>query len=226
MFGQEREMTVYASNWLKSHNLHFKCEFNTSWGICDLIGVSFNEKNVNKRIGRNQTKPIGSILRASIINQLPDIDDGHSKTKRKLYKAYQTFYSDDRLDKEISWLEKERYIVEPIKNHFQKVNGWMPLHNKIIMIELKLNRIKEVFHQAYNNLAIATDSYAAFPMDVAMNLVKNPKSQKFGDAGIGILGIDRNRCEVVLETRPNDSADKTLQFYYLDRFWKQVITDN
>ena len=52
-FNYEHEMVKPAERWLRSEGLLVKREFPLPWGICDLVGCSFNKKNVKKRLAEH-----------------------------------------------------------------------------------------------------------------------------------------------------------------------------
>ena len=96
----------------------------------------------------------------------------------------------------------------------------MPLQKKIVALELKINRVNEVLHQAINNLEFADISYAGFPMDVAKRVVEGKKKEKFSEKGIGILGVASQGCKVLLKpTSLKSNANKIMKAYCVERFW-------
>ena len=219
-FKYENEMLEPVHNWLLSNDYLVKNEFVTSWGICDLVGVKFNKNHVKKRIKLGQQNPIGPKHRVFLLENIPDTNDGKSITIKRLKTLLDSRVDEINIEKEINYLLKNNFIISNKMNHFQSINGWKPLHKKIVAIELKLNRIEEAFHQAYNNLVFATDSYVAFPNDVAKRLVNSIRINKFKKTGIGIIGVEKYNCEVLVKCKQSQNINTTIQAHIVERFWR------
>jgi hypothetical protein len=71
-FRLEQEMVRPAAEWLNGLNLLVKREFHTPWGVCDLVGLRFNEAKVQERLSLGQRSAIGSALRIMLLQQIPD----------------------------------------------------------------------------------------------------------------------------------------------------------
>ena len=109
-FEYEYQMVKPAEAWLKSKGLMVKREFPTPWGICDLVGCSFNKRNVKKRLRLGQKKPIGSHLRVMLLSEIPEENDGSLVNPSQLTETYSDFFDADRILFELNRLERDRFI--------------------------------------------------------------------------------------------------------------------
>jgi hypothetical protein len=129
---------------------------------------------------------------------------------------------------EMARLIADGFAVTTSRGRLLKVNGWMPMHDRLISVELKLSRIEEALNQALNNLGFADESYVAFPAQVAERVSTNPSRWRaFLDAGVGVLAVGRQDCAVL---RPAQKAigwvDAAVQLYCVEKFWRTRAKGN
>lgn len=227
MFDYESQMAKPAEEWLQSKGLMTKKEFAMPWGICDLVGCSVYKTRARKRLRYGQSKSVSSQLRMMILSVIPDVDKGNSVTHQNVHRHFAEFIDSTRIDLEIARLIKDRFVIGTSRNRLQKQNGWMPLHKKILALELKLTRIDDALHQAINNLEFADESYVGLPMQKAMQVVNGKKKTRFSEKGIGVLGVSSQECKVLLKpdrtkAKPND----IIQAHCVERFWPNYSIDN
>jgi hypothetical protein len=207
-------------NWLESQNLLIKPEFAMPWGICDVVGVSLDHQRATMRLEYGQKDYLGRISAIALLESIPDEKLGRSITLGSLVREFGDFFTPLEIRGEIERLIRKRFIKSPRLNHFQKLNGWMPLHERVITVELKLSRVEEAFFQASNNRSFATESYVAFPSENALRLAKSKRAARFSEAGIGILSIGADACAVLLRSNVPKSLNSSLaQTQLVDRFW-------
>lgn len=223
----EHQMVDPAEQWLMSQGLTTKREFSTPWGICDLVGCSLDEERIKERLTLGQTKPIGPQIRVMILSRIPDQEEGRSITLRKLRNQFAGFFDETRIALEVGRLVNDKFVHITYRGCFQKMNGWVPLHKKIVALELKLTRISDVMHQAISNLQFADESYVGLPMKTAQRLDKGRKRLEFARKGIGLVGISSKKCKVFLEPNPSKSdQNQILQMHCVERFWRTHIKSN
>lgn len=226
-FTQEKEMRAIVYGWLKEQGLTVESEFAVPWGICDLVGISLNNKNIARRLKNGQTKSMASISKISIFREIPDDKSGHSIRLDTLYRNYSKYLSSSDILRVINQLKRDGFIFSTRRNHYQSLNGWIPLYKRIVAVELKLNRIKDVLLQAKSNTSFATESYAAFPLEVADRISKSNRIREFIDDGVGIISVTSNQCEMILKASPKSlDADNNMRFYCAEHFWRKFIKDN
>jgi len=228
MFASESDMTARAASWLRSSGMVVKSEFVTPWGICDLVGLSFNWDNVASRLDRGQTKAVGSITRALLLLRIPDVETGKSTTLRSLVRQCTPSIPEEIVSAETDRLINDRFVTRSSRGRLQRVNGWMPLHQRLVAVELKLSRIEEAMRQALDNLGFAEESYVGLPSKVARRVASNTSRwSTFFGAGVGLLSVGQRRCRVLVPARrTHDWADQAVQFYCVEKFWRSRVKGN
>jgi hypothetical protein len=145
-------MAASASGWLTARGLVVKSEFVSPWGICDLVGVRFNSDHVAHRLGYRQTKRVTSITRAAIFLEVPDVESGRSISLRRIIRYCSPVIPVEVVMRELETLEADGFVRRNPRGNLQKLNGWVPLQESIVAVELKLSRIDEAMRQARQNL--------------------------------------------------------------------------
>jgi hypothetical protein len=148
IFARESEMTQPVRKWFHRQRLLIKAEFGLPWGVCDLVGLSFNEVQVTKRLSFRQHRPIGPLQRVDLLRCIPDRETGLAITFSRLQKSAAAVSS---LERDLRTLIADRFVIVRKSGSFQKVNGWTPMHQRIVAVELKLRRISEALSQALSN---------------------------------------------------------------------------
>lgn len=222
MFRLESEMVSCVTRWLSRAGLQVRPEFVTPWGICDLVAVAFRPEGVSHRINLRQFKPVSSITRAALLLRVPDVETSKSISMCKLAKDFAPSLPANVIAAEVERLVSDRFLIRTNRGGLQKLNGWMPLHERLIAVELKLTRVDEAFQQANRNLGFADESYAAFPMELAERLAVEPdRWGRYFENGVGLLGVTRRTCKVfVAASASTQSRDSAVQLYCVDKFWR------
>jgi hypothetical protein len=226
-FDYEHQMVEPAEAWLKSKGLMVKREFPTPWGICDLVGCSFNKHNVRKRLQLGQKRPVGSHLRVILLSEIPEETARHSIAPSRLAEMFSDFFETDRIVSELNRLERDRFVRRTPSGSIYKLNGWMPLQRKMVALELKLSRIQDVLRQAITNLEFADESYVGLPMETASRLVRSNAVSPFVERGIGIVGLKREDYRVFRSPKCRKKrTDPVLQAYCVEQFWRHYSKGN
>ena len=226
-FRHEREMLEPARHWLESRGMMTKAEFANPWGICDLVGCSLSPQNVSSRLALRQRRPIGPPLRIAVLRRIPDSETGRTVTLRKLEKDFGGLIGRDAIAGEVDRLVSGRFVRVTARGSFQRLDGWFPLHDRLVTVELKLSRISEALRQAVANRELTHESYAAFPMSVAQRLLGRKDRAEFERVGVGILGLTRRKCRVLFEARrAGDPRDVVPQMHCVERFWRTHVRGN
>jgi len=227
LFQYEYQMSKPAEKWLYSQSELIKKEFQTPWGICDFVGCSLHKLRVKQRQKLNQKNAIGSQKRIMILSLIPDEEEDKYISTHNLFLKFKGMLDKASIEKELEILENGKFVKKITKQSYQKINGWYPLHKKIIAIELKLNKIHDALNQAINNLGFADESYVGLPIALASKLQKNNKISIFKESGIGILGISKLGGKVILKPSSQKiHIDKVLQQHCVERFWRSRIINN
>jgi hypothetical protein len=221
-------MAGSVAAWMKSRGMAVKSEFVTPWGICDFAGLTFNHDKVARRLQLKQTRAIGSITGAVLLLQIPDVKTKMSTTLDRLVRQCAPSIPKEVVSKETARLIADRFVVCSSRGRLQKINGWMPLQDRLVAVELKLQRIEEAMRQALNNLGFAEESYVGLPDGAAHRVASNASRwSDFFDAGVGLLSVAQQGCEVLIpahRTRP--WTDAAIQLYCVEKFWRSRLKDN
>jgi hypothetical protein len=226
-FRFEHEMANSARTWLKRQGLMVKEEFYTPWGICDFVGVKLNRKQVHKRLQLGQKHAIGPLIRLDILRAVPEADTGGSTTLEELAHKYQDLLAAAEVRTEIEKLITGKFVRVSEQGTLQKVNGWVPLHTRLVALELKLSRVEEALGQAISHQAFAEESFVGFPTGLAERIATSPRAARFLAEGVGIVSVGKSRCHIVVhpETRRHP-INRTLQMHCVERFWRTRIKGN
>ncbi len=228
MFERESDMAASVARWMRASGMTAKSEFVTPWGICDFVGLRFNEEKVAQRLQQKQLRAISSIPRALILLQIPDLKTKKSITLDRLIKTFTPAIPEYVVRRETSRLIADRFVTAPSRLRLQTVNGWRPLHDRMVAVELKLSRVDEAMRQAVNNLGFADESYVALPAELARRvLFTGSRWSKFFDLGIGLLGVTPRRSRVLRPAeKTGDWAEEAIQLYCVEKFWSTRVKDS
>ncbi len=228
MFAKESDMAVPVAAWMKRSGMAIKSEFVTPWGICDLVGLTFNSDKVAHRLQQKQTRVVSSITSAMLLLQIPDFQTRKSATIDRLARQCAPSIPEEVVEKETARLIADRFVVCSSRGRLQKINGWMPMQDRLVAVELKLQRIEEAMRQAMNNLGFAEESYVGLPDQVAYRVLSNvARWSDFFEAGVGLLGVAQQSCEVLVPAqRARNRADAAIQLYCVEKFWRTRLKGN
>lgn len=225
-FRFESEMTKPVEDWLLSNGMHVKREYPTPWGICDLVGCALKKSKIKKRLNLGQIRPIGSQFRVLLLSYIPDINEGIMISFSELYQQFIDFLDESFVEKELRRLIKDKFVQEVQPDVFQKLNGWCPLHKKIVAVELKIARISEVISQAQCNLEFADESYVGLPYDNAKHLFKSREIRQLAKKGVGIIGIREDGIRVLLRSNSKGNSNSISAMHCVERFWRTHLKGN
>jgi len=220
-FKRECEMVEPVRRWLRAQGMMVKAEMFVPWGCCDLVGCSLDPLKVAERLKMRQRRPIGPPLRIDLLLRIPERG---SVTLETLQQPYASVIDAERIAAEVQRLVTGRFVRLTRQGRLQRLNGWVPLHDRLVAVELKLSRVRQVLYQARAHRAFASESYAAFPREVAERVAGTKKREEFEQAGVGVLAVSSRRCEVVLRPRLEDEPpDLVTQMHCVERFWRTYL---
>jgi hypothetical protein len=209
-----------AKRWLQSLGLMTKTEFTNPWGVCDLVGCSLNQRRIEERLVLRQRRAIGPPFRVALLARIPDRDEGRTITLKKLQSDHAGLVTGDTIAAEVGRLVAARFVQVTSRGSFQKVNGWLPLHNRLVTVELKLSRVREALRQAIANRDLTFESYAAFPLSVALRVLNRRQIRQFEDSGVGVVGVTLSGCQVLLApSSKGHRPDAVAETHCVERFW-------
>ena len=229
VFARESGMAGPVVRWMKRIGMTaVRSEFVTPWGICDLVGLAFNRGNCDHRIRLGQTRAIGSIIGATLLMQIPDEASGRSITREKLAREFAPTIAEEVVREQTDRLIAGNFVQSVSRGRLQRANGWYPLQDRLVSVELKLSRIEEAMRQALDNLGFAEESYVALPSAVALRVAASrARWSRFFDAGVGLLAVTSRICTVLVPAcEARHLRDDVVQFYCVEKFWRTRLRDN
>jgi len=229
-FELEEQMRKPVKSWLENRQDLIKEEFRVPWGYCDVVGCSLNKKGISKRIKLNQRKPIGPQSRVHLLWQIPREKADNSVKVEDLVSIYDGFRGGEKINEDLQYLEERNFIRKSSLGGYQRIDGWYPLQNDIIAIELKLKNVKRALRQAKSHLSYANNSYVALPRPLAERIIRSDREDEFRRNGVGLLGVSPNWCRTMInptnKEQKEEYYDEILQIHCVERFWRGYIRSN
>jgi hypothetical protein len=220
-FRYERELAKPVAQWLLDQNLSVRTEFSTPWGICDIVGAELDPDNIKRRLALKQHHCIGPLLRVTLLLSIPDAETTDEVSFNTLQADYNGILSNGVLSTELEILCVNRFIRKTTNGGYQKLNGWMPLHRRIVAIEMKLDRVYDALHQAINNREFAPESFVAFPRQVAERVLASDRVHNFERVGVGIISVTHTECKILLPSQTyRREAQSAAETHCVERFWR------
>lgn len=226
-FTSEEEMRQPVARWMSSLGLTVKAEFVTPWGICDLVGSSPRKRSRSKRIRFGQTNAVASLSRTALLLSIPDVASDETISLESLIRTFDPLIPEQTIISETDRLVEDRF-VKRTGMRLQRLNGWVPLHKRLMAVELKLHRVEEAMHQAATNLIFSDESYVALPSQLAFRVNDRPQRwNEFFERGVGLIAVSTRSCQIVRKSLQKlTKPDPVLQFYCVEKFWRTFLTDS
>jgi hypothetical protein len=221
---KESQMAPAAVAWLQGEGLLVKQEFTLPWGICDFVGAALDPDRVQKRLALKQRETVGPISRVGVLLSLPDVESETGIGLGELEARFGGLLSEAELRSELAVLTRRKFVRTDGRGLFQKVNGWIPLHKRLVAVELKLDRVDDALCQARKNKEATWESYVGLPIAVAERVHAGKKRMEFEAAGVGILGLGGKKAEVILPARDCGAGQSAvLEVHCVERFWREGL---
>lgn len=223
-FDFERDMTIPATKWLTEQGLLVKREYRTPWGICDLVGLELEQARVAVRRRQGQRVPIGPPARIALLRQVPSAETGETISLTMLSTVLDRAVDD--VAKDANALLASGFLVQPNENVYQSRCAWVPLHRRIVAVELKVDRITNAIDQARAHRLFATESYIGLPAALAERFHGQERSQRLRAAGVGLLSVCAEGARPLVQAPqlPVADADPVIQMHCVERFWRDFIS--
>jgi hypothetical protein len=214
-------MTEPVRRWMIRAGLVVRAEFVTPWGMCDLVGAELKPEQMLRRVALRQVRAIGSLRRLALLLAIPHVKSGRSVTISALARR---LGSDEAVDisAQMNRLITDRFVIQTGPG-LQRL--WMPLHSRLVAIELKLSRVEEAMRQARRNLLFVEESFVALPGPLAVRVFNDVRRWRESfDAGIGLLSVKRKTCDVLLPAkRTTQHLDHLVRLYSGEKFWTPSV---
>lgn len=226
-FECEKDMHAPVAKWLARQGCDVKSEFYLPWGVCDLVGVEFDNDKLIARLANNQKYSLGSILNVLIFDALPDVESRTSISLSRLAHRLNSWCDKTNIEQSLQLLQLRGFVLRANNGGFQRLNGWLPLQRRIIAVELKIDRVSVAHFQAKAHRSFADETYVALPEQRAEKLIDTNKRQFFEDTGVGILGVAGNGCQCLLRSvNKSHPVNAVFQAHIAERFWTTILRCN
>ena len=210
--------------WLGNQGYFTKYEFQTPWGICDLVGVRPLADRTARRVAAGINESIGSTHNVAVFLAIPKASSGRSISCEKLTKALGEYAGSDQVKRSLGSLRKKRLISVTGNGNFQRNDDWHPFFDSIVAVEFKLSRVEEVLIQATHHKGITQESYVALPLALANRVASGKACERFAKRGVGIIGLTDDSCTIVLPPGPSDyKVNPVFEVHAAERFWPEVL---
>lgn len=200
-FRNERAMLSPIHLWLADQGFFTKYEFQTPWGICDLVGVRPLGEKTALRATAGITESIGSAQNVAVFLAIPKANSGRGISVDKLAESLGDYVGSGKLERSIKSLRKKRLIAVTPSGRLHRNDHWHPFFDAIVAVEFKLSRVEEVLLQATHHKGITQDSYVALPMATAQRALESKVRDRIIDRGIGVIGLADQVCTILLPPR-------------------------
>jgi hypothetical protein len=223
-FRLEEDMKDRVERWLSRSHTAVRREFETPWGICDLVAASFDTKRKRKRLSDFSEMSLGPLPRLLVLAMAWESGPIRVQDlKRRSREMLGVREFDDHFAQLVSL---GLLAIESAYVRRRRVS-WLPTHRRLVAVELKLYRVEEAYFQALNNLHFAHASYVALPLPVARRVGDSDWKRRFSKAGVGLVGVASTRCRVLIESRRRPTElDLALQLHSAERLWRWHLRDS
>ena len=226
MFERESHMKPIVRAWMESKGLTVKEEFPSHVGICDLAGCRLRRAAMAARVREGQLKAIGPLVRVHIWEHIPNDGEHRTVSVAALVSLHHGLLSHERVLQELGRLEQRGFIRRTSAGTYQKVNGWHPLHARLVAVELKLRDWQNALRQAARYFVCVDESYVALPeeqVDVALGA---DGGALFRKSGVGLLAVTGGgRVRTVMKSywrRRRTRSERAPVTHAAERFWRDA----
>jgi hypothetical protein len=218
----EAHLAGTALRWLCDQGMLVQMkEFVTPWGVADVLGLRFNIDRVNARIMAGHLDPVGDPHAMQLLLSLPA--GGKSKRIADVERKFGPLFGPDLFERAVRNLIRKRFVVQEGTSLVRRTD-WMPYHEQLIAVELKLRRADEALAQARRHKAITAESYVGMPAVIAERVAFSERRSDFEAAGVGLLSIQDDFCKVLIS--PDLSANNVIEAQALcaaEACWRTVL---
>ena len=220
----ERAMLSPIHLWMAAQGFFTRYEFQTPWGICDLVGVKPVAENVVARAAAGITEPIGSTQNVAVFLAIPSASSSHSISLEKLAAALGDYVDSEQIGRSLASLRKKRMITTTKQGNFRRSDRWIPVVESIVAVEFKLSRVEEVLLQATHHKGITEKSYAALPALAAARVASGRNRERFVERGIGLISLSAETCDILIPPGPSAyRVNPIFELHTAERFWTEIL---
>lgn len=201
----ESHLKGAARRWLASNGYYPFEEVTTSWGIVDLMGIRVNIDRVLQRVRAGHREVVGDFRSVLVLLSIPTEKSRRSVSIADLNQKYAELMGAPVIGRIIERLTRKRMVGINASGGLFRIIDSLPIHDELVCIELKLNRIDEVLTQARRHRVAATGSFVGLPSPLAEKVAVSSRKGEFQSAGVGLLSVSLEGCAILI---PPGSTDK------------------
>lgn len=216
----ETQLESSVWKWLRELSDVAVDQFQTPWGIADLFAVKCDLDRVLMRRDMRQITSSTNDQDIMVLLAIPERASGERTDERRLAKKFAYLLGDGKVRSIIAALKRRRYILVDADGAITRNTPWLPYHNKMWAVELKLQRVDEALVQAKRHLKITPFSYVGLPPLIAERTASSSKAEDFREAGVGLLSISATECLPLIEPVGNQACvDPVYAIAAAERWW-------
>ena len=200
--------------YIDSHYL-ITTEFSIGYGRADLVAFKINPNKCRARLENGQQLSLDRVEYYTLLHLMPDINSGNNVS---------ISYLSDKLCLSSSYLKnhflkhliKSGYIVEVEQKKYVKVNGFIPIADEIIAIEVKISDWKKGAIQAKRYQVFANRTFLA----LYSNFVHRADLSLLKKHNIGLMSVNNAEIHEVLPVYFQKPKDEIRFSYASEWVWK------
>lgn len=207
--------------WLGGQGMEQMEEFVTPWGVADVLGIRFNIDRVRARIAAGHLDPVGDAHAMHLLLSLPT--GGRPKRLSDVARKFEPLLGAVLFERAVRNLMRKRFVVQEGASLVRRTD-WMPYHEQLVAVELKLRRVDEALAQARRHKAITAESYVGMPAVIAERVAFTERRADFEAAGVGLLSVQDDICKVLIS--PDSSTKTVIEAQALcaaEACWRKVL---
>jgi len=227
VFEHEGQMKPILRAWLERQGLAVKEEFPSHVGIADVVGCHIRPEAVAARIRSKQRGVIGPLLRVHIWEHIPNETERRGASLANLCDLFAGVITEGDLQREVACLEARSFVRRTRTGTLRKLNGWHPMHSRLVAVELKLKDWRGACRQAVRYLAYADEAYVALPERTAAAAFDALGCRGLARMRVGLIAVAHGSAPVVLAQsrgrRKATRAQRAPQTHAVERFCRDAI---
>lgn len=218
----ESHLAGTVLRWLAEQGLLVQMEeFVTPWGVADVLGIRPNLDRVQQRIAAKHLDAVSDVHAMQFLLSLPI--GGKPRRISDAARKFEPLFGPDLFERTVKNLIRKRFVVQEGASLIRHTE-WMPYHEQLVAVELKMRRVDEALAQARRHKAITAESYVGMPAVVAERVAFTEKRADFEAAGVGLLSVQDDICKVLIA--PDLSAKTVIEaqeFCAAEACWRKVL---
>jgi hypothetical protein len=218
----EAHLAGTVLRWLCEQGLLVQMEeFVTPWGVADVLGIRFSIDRVQARIAAGHLDPVGDAHAVQLLLSLPT--GGKSRRISDVARKFEPLFGPALFERAVRNLMRKKFVVQDGVSLVRRTD-WMPYHEQLVAVELKLRRVDEALAQARRHKAITAESYVGMPAVIAERVAFTERRADFEAAGVGLISVQDSACEVLIP--PDFSAETVIEAQQLsaaEACWRKVL---